>query len=195
LLCGAIALAGCREPLPAAPPCPERTREDSARAQRLRDALGSTARGRALLRRADAGPPLRLCFGIVAEPGITPERLVLLDERVGDAEAAARLGHLLLHADEGLPMDEGRARGRSCDERVAEAVRVEARAHALEIELRRDLGVTTPRARFAFEGAFWAAPPDRREAVIRSWLEAHPNGGGGVPGFIAAYRRACERGR
>lgn len=120
---------------------------------------------------------------------------MLLDERDGDAEGAARLGHLLLHAIEGLPMDPGRGRGRPCEARVAEAVRVEARAHALELELRRDLGVTAPRATFAFETAFWSAPPERRVEVIRAWLEAHPHGGAGVPGFVDAYGRACRAAR
>jgi hypothetical protein len=190
-----LAQAGCVAREPALPPCPDRHREDADRTRRIREALDATARGRELLRRADGSPPLRVCYGRVDEPGITPERVVLLDDREGDAESAARLGHLLLHAIEGLPMDPSGARGRPCDERVAEAVEVEARAHALELELRRDLGVTAPRARFAFEDAFWAAPADRRVEVIRAWLEAHPRGGAGVPGFIESYGRACREGR
>jgi hypothetical protein len=189
LALSALALIGCGEPAPARPACPDGLHEDESRAGRLVGLLDSTGPGRDLLRRAPALP--RICFGDVAEPAITSEGVVLLDPRDDDGEAAARLGHLVLHVVEGLPMSGATGPERPCRERVDDAVRAEARAHALELELRRRLGVTRPRAPFAFENAYWAAPQDRRVEVIRAWFEAHPAGGGGVPGFVDAYGRAC----
>jgi len=91
-----------------------------------------------------------------------------------------------------MPFTEGFDRSRPCDDIVAEAIESEARAHALELELRRELGVTEPTWTFPFEADFWEANGNARIELLRAFFRAHPDGGEGVPGFVSAYGRRCE---
>jgi hypothetical protein len=184
LLAAALALlAACR----AAPPCPAGERADGARADRVRALLATTAAGRGLASRTYA-----ICF-TSSESALHPHR-VTLDDDAGDAENAARLGHLLLHAID-PPLPERLERGHRCEELVRAAIEAEARGYALELELRRALALARPRHAYRFERAFWEAAPARRHAVLRAHLWAHPDGGGGVPGLVSAYSRRCEAAR
>lgn len=133
-----------------------------------------------------------ICFSETTVPSVTTDGVFVLDPRIGEAESAARLGHLLLHRAEGMPFTSGFDRSRPCDEVVAEAIMAEARAHALELELRRELGVTEPTWTFPFESDFWAARADDRIELLRVYFRDHPNGGDGVPGFVSGYTRRCE---
>jgi transcriptional regulator of met regulon len=164
-------------------------RADPARAQRIRTLLGRARAGLSLLERERT--PLPICFAEVPVPSITTERTITLDERDSDAENAARLAHLLLHAFEGAPLPDDFDRSRSCASVVRDAVRAEARAHALELQLRRELGATRPRRSYAFERDYWGAPADRRLAVLESYFWAHPHGGGGLPAFVEELGRRC----
>jgi hypothetical protein len=114
---------------------------------------------------------------------------MLLDDEAGDAETAARLGHLMVHLVEGFPPITPRS---ACEAWIARVVEAEVRAHVLELELRRELGVTDPRRSFPFERDYYRAAPNRRAAVVRDYFVAHPEGGPGVPGFISIYRARCE---
>jgi hypothetical protein len=135
--------------------------------------------------------PALVCFAEVEIPTITTEGTITLGERETDAENAARLAHLLLHAIEGAPLPEGFDRSRPCASVVRDAVRAEARAHALELQLRRELGATDPRRSYPFERDFWSAPADRRLEVLESYFWAHPRGGGGLPAFVEELTRRC----
>ena len=106
-------------------------REDGARAERVIALLRTTATGGGLMQRS---PQLdRICFGpaAVLEAG---RGTVTLAGDEGDAESAARLGHLLLHRATGDPISEGLRRSQSCSSIVRDALMVEARAHAVELE-------------------------------------------------------------
>ena len=66
----------------------------------------------------------------------------------------------------------------------------EADAHALELDTRRALRVTT--ARYPFESEYFATPPARRRDWLRDYFAAHPQGDGVVPGFVDQYRARCQ---
>jgi hypothetical protein len=142
-----------------------------------------------------------VCFGRTDVSAITTAGTILLDARLGEAETAARLGHLLLHAVDGLPMAEPAKGGDAvdCDARVREALALEARAFALEFRLRRELGVgaggeprTVP---YEFEEPFWQAEAEAREPLVLRYLEEHPNGGPGVDAIAAGYASRCAKER
>ncbi len=180
-----------------APPLSEATRagacagrrEDPARTERLRALLASLPRGRSLLGRARG--PLRVCYAGAGSESFTAGDDLVLVEGVTDAENAARLGHLLLHRVEGTPEPETAAQTTACAALVREAIMAEARAHALELELRHDLQVTHPRRVFPFARAYWDAPAADRLEVLRRHFWAHPEGGAGVPGFVQQVARRC----
>lgn len=185
--------AGCEDPVGRsyhAPPCPEGALDLPARADAVVARLASVPEGAALIEetRSRLG---RICFGRGPSVLEERERHVVLDAALGEREAAARLGHLLSHVHTGSPYQPGP----DCDAVVARALDAEARAHALELELRRALSVQQPSS-LSFgelEPAFWAAPEDRRVAVVREYLEAHPEGAPGIDGLAAGYRARCDR--
>ena len=164
-------------------------RADPARVRRVRSLLGRTRAGRSLLDRART--PLAVCFADAAVPMITTEGKITLGLRETDAENAARLAHLLQHAIEGPPLPDDFDRSRSCSSVVRDAIRAEARAHALELQLRRELGATDPRRVYPFERDFWSAPVERRIEALESFFRAHPRGGRGLPAFVEAFTRRC----
>jgi hypothetical protein len=162
---------------------------DEARTRRVLALLSTARAGRSLLERARR--PLRVCHGHGIAPTITTEGALALDSAEQDAESAARLGHLLQHAVHGAPLSKSFDPARSCSALVREAIDAEASAHALELELRRALGVMHPRRVLPFEPAYWAAPAGQRLDVLRSYFWRHPGGGAGLPGFVDAYSRRC----
>ncbi len=129
-----IALAGAlaREPTPApAPePCRAGSHSDAARAWSLTFLLSRSSR-------PDLAPTDRpICFG-GAESSIDDAQITLAANE-GEAAVAARLGHLMVHAKDGLPFrDRDR---RDCAVAIVEARRLETAAWAVERALRIDLG-------------------------------------------------------
>lgn len=194
-LLAALGCDRCRDQAPSPGPpegrahCRGSARADPERAQRIVELLASTTDGRDLLGRAPESP--RICFNEHNPGAVTTEGIFWLDPRASEAESAARLGHLLLHRVEGGVPPPAGDRPRSCPEVVEAAAAAEARAHALELELRRELGVTSPRLTFPFERQFWAAPEPERVGVLRDLFLAHPDGAPGVLGVAAAYRHRC----
>lgn len=194
-----LALTGCaRKAEPAS--CPAGFAADEARARRTEERLRATSEGARLLERA-RGRETLVCFGPTDVSAITTTGMILLDARPGEAEIAARLGHLLLHAVDGLPMAEPikASDARDCYARVREALALEARAFALELRLRRELGVgageeprTVP---YEFEEPFWQAEPEAREPLVLRYLEEHPHGGPGVDAIAAGYASRCAEER
>lgn len=172
-----------------APPCPEGALDQPARAEAIVARLGSVPAGAALVEssRARLG---RICFGRGASV-IDDDRTVLLDRALREGEAAARLGHLMMHARDGSPYQAGP----DCDGVVARALDTEARAHVVELELRRALSVRGEALVYEIEATFWATPERERVALVRAWLESHPEGGGGFDALGAGYRERCERER
>ncbi|AKF08403.1 hemophore-related protein [Sandaracinus amylolyticus] len=176
-----VTLVACEAPAS----CPEGAIERPARADAIRARLATVLEGASLLR-VHSGP---ICFA--DGPSVIDERThaVVLDRALGEGEAAARLGHLLVHVRDGSPYREGP----HCDVVVARALDAEARAHALELDLRRALSVAPDVLRYELEPAYWAAPPDERVALVRAYLEAHPDGAPGIDALASAYRQRCER--
>jgi hypothetical protein len=184
----ALAMAACT-PSPA--PCPAGTAQDEPRAHALSRLLERTPEGAAVTRRFLTHPP-QICFGRIPVSAVTADGTVLLDAALSDAEASARLAHLLLHLVEGSPAP--RPGIFDCSAAVRQALAAEASALSLELRLRRELGVASPALAYEFEDDFWRAPLDEREASIFSYLEAHPAGGPGVDALAEGYLRRC-RGR
>ncbi len=174
---------------PAAVSCGHGQRVDAPRASRVRALLQQAPGGRGLWGRAPRR--LRICFIDTGIPSLSTEGVITLLGRASDAESAARLGHLLLHAAEGPPLQDRIPASRTCAEVVRDAVAAEARAHALELLLRRQLEVP-PRRDHPFEGAFWAAPAGERVELLRAHFRAHPEGGPGYPGYVSAYTSRCK---
>ncbi len=170
-----------------APPCPYEFVEHLGQSERLRRLLLSTGEGRALLD-ALGSTEVRFCFGTIEVPVLSDDRLLLLDARAEEAEAAARAGHLLHHVVHGSPFPAEVAAGARCDEVVRGALAAEARAYALEVRLRRALGVTGHR--YEFEAAYVAT--EAGERAILDYLVAHPTGGPGLDPLGAAYHQRCE---
>lgn len=187
-----VFLAACGKEAPA---CPAGMATMETRARGLRVLLERVPEGARVIGRVPAGAA-RVCFGRVPVSAVTPDGTVLLEASLGDAEAAARLGHLLLHVIEGPPMPAlvpaaPALSGAECGAAVRRALVAEAGALALELGLRRALGVTAPALRYEFEQDFWRAPPEAREGVILAYLESHPGGGPGIDALAESYRRRC----
>lgn len=178
-------------PVPAAPPCPGSYRSDPDRAQAILSLLRQTEEGTSLLARK--GAPLTLCFGDINVSSITDDHLFLLRQDVTDPMLAARLGHLLLHSVEGMPMAGLDDPGLDCDALVDDALRKEAKAHALELELRSTLGASAKEAAFPFEKQFWEAPRSKRVEVVHGFFRSHPQGAKNVIGFAGAYQERCRQ--
>lgn len=175
--------------LPTGPagPCPHGLVESLGRAARVVAALRATDEGARWLRRLGQ-TEVRLCFGAVDVPVVTEDRALLLDARTDDAECAARVGHLVAHVVEGMPMPARIEADADCPALVDRALVAEAEAYAVELRLRRALGLTEPR--YEFEADFHASP-QQGEATILAYLRAHPEGGPGLDGLGAAYAQRC----
>lgn len=191
----AVTSPGCKDrevpevAVSSAPACRQGQRDDPARAQRIRRLLRSVAAGKQLLGRAPAR--LRVCFAKTDVPALATDGIITLDQRATDAASAARLGHLLLHAVEGMPMPSRMDPHRSCEVVVQAAMRAEARAHGLELKLQRALGVQTERS-MPHVRAYWNAPVGQRVQALLAFFLAHPQGSKGLPGYVAAYTQRCE---
>lgn len=177
------ALFACSEPPSenSEPRCPMGARPDEARATRLRARLEGTEAAGYL------AAEHRICFTVHGPAVVTDEGDVMLPRDERDDALAARLGHLLEHIVRGTLRNDPAA---SCDVLVAEALRREASAYALEIRLRDGFGL--PRAPFVeLETAYRATG----EPGILAWLEAHPEGGAGIDALARSYHQRCEANR
>jgi hypothetical protein len=132
----------------------------------------------------------RICFGQTEISNITTEGVIYFDNQLNESEGAARLGHLFMHFANGMPMSNPRPI--SCQAQVDEALRAEATALSLELQLRRELAVAKGRIEYQFEAPYWAAVPDERERLILDYLWAHPNGAPGIDALAAGYAKRCR---
>lgn len=175
-----------------APPraCGSLAAADPKRARRIRQRLGSVSRGRTLL--SNAPRHVAICFRQSDETALTSDGVVRLDPRDGDGQSAARLGHLLLHLAQGLTRLDPAQHAGGCASFVAHTLRAEAAAHALELELRRDLHVPTDEQGFPFAADYWRAAPAHRVDVIFRYLQNHPDGTEQLPGFAGNAWRRCR---
>ncbi len=190
----ALVVVGCGPPAAPSPSCPSGTHLDAARASAIETRLASVDEGRAWIDAARARVSA-ICFGSVSSPSvITTDRTVVLSSALEEGEAAARLGHLLVHAREGLPTDMvGRGQGdATCDAAVERALTLEARAYVVEVSLQAALGAHPITLAFEFTDEMRAAPRTQREAIALAYLHAHPDGGPGIDGLESAYRALCR---
>lgn len=175
-------------------PCPEGARSDTARAARLQRALERTTLGSELWARARADER-SICFAEVELGTVSSTGPIVLPQAVGDAENAARLGHLLDHVVRGPPFPDRVEPSASCAALVDAGVRAEAAAHVLELGLRRELGVEAPQAPFPFESELRGAPKAQWEALVVGYMLEHADGEPGLPGFASTFARRCEAAR
>jgi len=134
-----------------------------------------------------------ICFA--DGPGtLHPGGILVLPRDVGDEEAAARLAHLLHHRSfgRGLIALEPVAQA-SCAAAVEEALREEAAAHVLEIELRAALGVETPRYPLGGQADILRLARGDRAGAMLELLRSHPEGGEGYPPLARDYAERCQR--
>jgi hypothetical protein len=172
-----------------APPCPFGFVDRPGRSAALVRRLQGTTRGAALLERLGE-TELRYCFGAPEGSSVTESRVLLLDADAPADALAARAGHLIHHVVHGPPFPDAVPADADCEAVVEAALEAEAAGYALELALRRELGLARPR--YPFERDFWAAAEDEREAVIADYLRDHPDGGPNVTGLAAGYRERCE---
>lgn len=176
-----------------APPCPQGLREDAARESRIRALVVTLPHGADWLR---ALPSARFCFGAMSVPATMEDARLVLDAHASDAETAARVKHLLAHHGEPFAPVQGFDASLPCAPQVSAALDAEARALVGEIADRARLAVTVPRLRFAFGGDVERAPDDdARVRIVRAFLDAHPDGGGGIDALATGYAAACARAR
>ncbi len=186
-----LALIGCG---PASVPCPSGTHADATRASAIEARLETTEEGRALMS-ARSGVSA-VCFGDATRASvITSTRVIVLANGLEEGEAAARLGHLLVHARDGLPNEVlGAGQGdATCDAAVEHALRLEAHAYVVEVALQDALDAHPTMLAFEFAPEMRAAPPNERESIALAYLHAHPLGGPGIDGLESGYRALCRQ--
>jgi len=184
-------LLGCSEAAPPtlapAPSCPEGQRAEPARAARIRAQLGSTAAGAQLLAERDGDA---ICFSDIQVSSVTEGRVFLLAEDDTDDALAARLGHLLHHAVNGMPFPDEVPGGADCEAIVERAVEREAEAYVLEIRLRAELGLVPDR--FDFEPAVLGTTEPDDRLLVAEYLRAHPDGARNLDPLVSGYLRRCR---
>jgi len=152
--------------------CPEKTQSDGWRATQILSSLGGDREGRSWLARVGYRP--RVCFGQIEDGVVRTDGVFVLRDD-WDAEAnAARLGHLLVHQVEGPPLSDDAAQNSQtpCSQLVSDALDAEARAYAVELRLRRALGLE---AVAAHARDYWKAPEPQRLQLVREYLESAPD--------------------
>jgi hypothetical protein len=187
---------GCRA-APRRATCPAGFREEETRTAAILAKLGEVPEGARVRERALAKGTVAFCFGRIGVSSVTTSGAVLLDEALTNEEAAARAGHLLTHVAEGLRVEPSEGVDESCEVITERALAAEAAALSLEVRLRRAFGVSasSARVRYEFEGDFWAAPEETREALVLDYLRAHPDGAPGIDALASGYARRCREAR
>lgn len=185
-----IVVSRMRRPSFAAPACPEGKREDAARTMRIRALVATLPDGEARLRVSTSA---LFCFGEMDVPATLPDARFVLDAQASDAEAAARVFHLLTHHMGAFPPVDGFDRTRACAAQVDVALDAEARALVRELADRERLHVDAPRLAFAFTDAVKRAPDEATAIrIVRDFIDAHPNGGGGIDALATGYMTQCS---
>ncbi len=186
----AAVAASCRS-ADSGPRCPPLLAVNADRAGRLWDRLDDAPDGAALITRASSLP--LVCFGQVDLSVVTTEGIVLFDKTLDDDEGAARLGHLLAHIVDGMPM--ANPRDADCEAQVNDALHLEAKTLSLELRLRRDLHVRAKRQVYEFEDRYWATEEPIREQFLWDYLRDHPDGGPGLDALANGYAKRCRGSR
>jgi hypothetical protein len=172
-----------------APSLPSGCVADARRAERVAERLSGIADAEVL--RPDELLD-RVCFG----PGagtLWPGPVLALPMDTSDDEAAARLTHLAHHVRHGRGLVAHAPLSGPCGPLVEEALREEAQAHVVEMQVRASLGVNEPRRAFENERAILAMPRAGRVEAVLAFLRAHPDGGGGYEPLGRDYAERCER--
>jgi len=182
------------EAVPRATPCVAEMREDPPREARIRALVATLPGGVERLRVVTAA---RFCFGDRFDvPATTRDGRLELDARASDAETAARVRHLLAHHVTPFAPVTGFDPARPCAPQVAAALDAESVALVQELADRRRLSVSAPRLEFAFAADVARAADDAaRVRVVRAFIDAHPDGGGGIDALATGYAFTCARGR
>jgi hypothetical protein len=183
-----LSIVSCRASDPVQQ-CPAAFTQNDDRASRLWERLGAASAGAALMARGASKP--RLCFGRTEISTITTNGILYFDDKLDESEGAARLGHLFMHFVDGMPMSNPRPT--DCEAQVDEALRAESAALSLELQLRRELAVTSKRIMYQFEAPYWAAAPEERERLVLDYLRAHPDGAPGIDALAAGYAKRCRK--
>lgn len=137
-----------------------------------------------------------MCFAAAARGTLRPDGTLVLAPASIDAPgpAAARLAHLLAHLADGL--HHYPAPDVACALQVEQAIAAEVRGITTELAVWRELDL--PGAPFRFADAYWAAPPDGRDALVEAQLRA-PAGPdelgelGELDGLVRDYADRCAR--
>jgi len=186
-----VAIASCRR-ADSNQQCPASLAKNEDRARRLWDRLDDAPDGALLMTRTSSLP--LVCFGKVDLSVVTTEGIVLFDNRLDDDEGAARLGHLLAHIVNGMPM--ANPRDVDCETQVNDALQLEAQALSLELRLRknlqRDVQKRAKRQAYEFEAGYWATEEPKREQFLWDYMRAHPNGAPGLDGLAHGYAKRCR---
>ncbi len=189
----ALALVACGAPASAPAACAPGTSVDSARRAAIEARLASVEEGGALL--AAARDRVReVCFAAPESASVvTTDGALVLARDLDEGEAAARMGHLLVHLRDGLPLEavpEG-ARGARCEAGIERALARESVAYVTEVELQHALAITPRRFRFEFDAVLAALPASERAPHVQRYLAEHPDGAPGIEGLASAYRARC----
>lgn len=97
---------------------------------------------------------------------------------------------------DGLRAVQGFDASRPCAAQLDGALDAEARAFVREIADRVRLSVRAPIQPFAFADVVLRAPDEgTRVRLVRAFIDAHPNGGGGIEALASGYAVACARAR
>lgn len=169
---------------PVLPACPPNLAVDSVREKAILARLSGDADASAIL---GGGAGVVICFGTGVEAAVTQDRVIQIDRRLPEIEAAARVLHLALHMREGSPLVG--PPGVDCARWLTAAMDEEARAYAMELQILDKAGV---RPTWPFVEEARGAVAGDRARVIGRWLWDHPDGGGGVPGLAKGYAARCE---
>lgn len=194
LFLGIVLVSRGRRVVTRAAPCAAEMREEPAREARIRAIVATLPGGIERLRVVAAA---RFCFGDgFAVPATTRDARLELDARASDVETAARVSHLLAHHVMPFAPVTGFDRAQPCAPQVAAALDAEAVALVQELADRRRLSVSAPRLEFAFAAEVErAADEAARMRIVRAFIDAHPDGGGGIDALATGYATSCARSR
>jgi len=166
--------------------CPDGFAANADRERDVLDQLTHAEHGQALAR--DLARTTRVCFG-ATDVSVASTDTLLLDARAGDRALAARTAHLAAHLARPSRFDPATRGDIDCARWVSDVLHAEAEAFAIELDVARDLGVTTP---YAFADAPAGERAVARIDRIAAFLRAHPDGSAGIEPLASAYEERCR---